>query len=113
MTNYFDLWLALLFFAGGYAAFGLYAAAGLSPVEELRRTVVATVLVSLLLTAAVFLSKAEGYSRGVFLTTGALLTALIPLNRALLRSRFSGKTWWGVPVVVLGLAPQRACCWTP
>src|SRR5439155_141316 len=102
MSNYFDLWLALLFFAGGYACFGLYAATGLGPVEELRRTVIATVIVSLLLTAGVFLSKSEGYSRGAFLTSGALLCVLIPLNRALLRSRFSAKPWWGVPVLVLG-----------
>jgi Undecaprenyl-phosphate galactose phosphotransferase, WbaP/exopolysaccharide biosynthesis polyprenyl glycosylphosphotransferase len=102
MDNYFDLWLAVLVFAGGYAFFGLYAAAGLSPVEELRRTVVATVLVSLLLTAAVFLSKSEGYSRGAFLTSGALLSILIPLNRAFLRARFSSQSWWGVPVLVLG-----------
>ena len=102
MENYFAPWLALLFFVGGYASFGLYAASGLSPVEELRRTVIATSLVSLLLTAAVFLSKNDRYSRGAFLTCGALLSVLIPLTRAVLRSRLSSKPWWGVPVLVLG-----------
>jgi Undecaprenyl-phosphate galactose phosphotransferase WbaP len=102
MANYFDLWLALLFFVGGYASFGLYRAAGFSPVEELRRTVVATALASLLLTAAVFLSKSDRYSRGALLTSGAILSVFVPLNRSLLRSRFSTRPWWGVPVLVLG-----------
>lgn len=102
MDNYFAPWLALIVFLGGYAFFGLYAASGLSPVEELRRTVIATSLASLLLTAAVFLAKSKGYSRGAFLTSGALLSALIPLTRAVLRSRLSKKHWWGVPVLILG-----------
>ena len=110
MGNYFAPWLALAVFLGGYASFGLYAPAGLGPVEELRRTVTATALFSLLLTAAVFLSKSDVYSRGAFLTCGALLTALIPLVRSIVRARLSTKPWWGVPVVILGAGETGGSC---
>src|SRR5258708_44242 len=62
--NEFDLWMSLTLFLLVYAAFGLYSASGLGAVEELRRIVLGAALVSLVLTAAAFLSKAGGvYSR--------------------------------------------------
>src|SRR5207245_8808614 len=72
-------------------------------VEELRRIVLGAALVSLVLTAAAFLSKAGGgYSRGVFLSSGLLVALLAPLHRAALRRLFARKPWWGVPVLILG-----------
>src|SRR5437867_2136549 len=64
IDNEFDLWMSLWLFLLVYAAFGLYSASGLGAVEELRRIVLGAALVSLVLTAAAFLSKAGGvYSR--------------------------------------------------
>jgi Undecaprenyl-phosphate galactose phosphotransferase WbaP len=101
--NEFDLWMSLGLFLLVYAAFGLYSASGPGAVEELRRIVLGAALVSLVLTAAAFLSKAEGvYSRGVFLCSGLLVALLAPLHRAALRWLFAGKPWWGVPVLILG-----------
>src|SRR5712671_6644927 len=86
-----------------YASIGLYSASGLGAVEELRRIVLGAALVSLVLTAAAFLSKAGGgYSRGVFLCSGILMALLAPLHRAAMRRCFADKAWWGVPVVILG-----------
>src|SRR5947207_15112102 len=69
--NEFDLWMSIGLFLLIYAAFGLYSAPGLAPAEELRRIVLGAALVSLVLTAAAFLSKAGGvYSRGVLLSSG-------------------------------------------
>src|SRR4051812_19724753 len=55
-SNEFVLGMSLGLFLLIYAAFGLYAASGLGPVEELRRIVLGAALVSLVLTAAAFLS---------------------------------------------------------
>jgi Undecaprenyl-phosphate galactose phosphotransferase WbaP len=101
--NEFDLWMSLGLFLLVYAGFGLYSAARLGAVEELRRIVLGAALVSLVLTAAAFLSKTEGvYSRGVFLCSGILVAVLAPLQRACIRRFFAAKGWWGVPVVILG-----------
>jgi Undecaprenyl-phosphate galactose phosphotransferase WbaP len=102
-ANQFHPAASAALFLSAYLASGLYAAAGLGPVEELRRIVLATVLVSLLLTAAVFLAKASGqYSRGAFLAAGALVLLFVPLARAALRRACAHRPWWGVPVLVLG-----------
>jgi Undecaprenyl-phosphate galactose phosphotransferase WbaP len=86
-----------------YACAGLYPGAGLSPVEELRRIVLATTAVCLISTGAIFLSK-EGalYSRGVFITSWLVSILLVPLQRAVLRGVLAKRKWWGVPVLVLG-----------
>ena len=86
-----------------YACAGLYPGAGLSPVEELRRIVLATTAVCLVSTAAIFLAKDVGlYSRGVFLTSWLVSLVLVPLQRALVRGALARRKWWGVPVLVLG-----------
>ena len=96
LAQYFDLGLSLTLFLMLYQAFGLYAPAGTGPVEELRRIVLATALVSLLLTAAVFLIKqGDIYSRGAFLLSGALIAVFVPVARAALRSACAAKPWWG------------------
>ena len=103
IDNEFDLWMSLWLFLLVYAAFGLYSASGLGAVEELRRIVLGAALFSLVLTAAAFLSKAGGvYSRGVFLCSGLLVALLSPLHRAALRRLVADKSWWGVPVLILG-----------
>lgn len=96
-----------------YLWLGLYPAAGLSPVEELRRTVLGVSLVYLLASALLFLTKdAASTSRGIFLTSWLASVFLVPLARALTRSCCSRKDWWGVPVLVLGpeAAAQRIAC---
>lgn len=102
-SNQFHPLTSAALFLIAYLASGLYTPAGLGPIEELRRIVLATTLVSLLLTAALFLAKAAGnYSRGVFLASGALVLLLAPLSRAALRRACARLPWWGVPVLVFG-----------
>lgn len=99
----FGIWLIAGFFPLAFASFGLYGARGLSSVEELRRTVLASSIVSLGLTTASFLSKdSAGYSRGLFLSSFVLVCILVPLSRAALRHFCASKPWWGVPILILG-----------
>ena len=99
----FGIWLTAALFPMAFASFGLYGAKGFSSVEELRRIVLASVIVSLGLTTASFLSHdSAGYSRGLFVSSFFLVSLLVPLARAALRHFCAARDWWGVPVLILG-----------
>jgi Undecaprenyl-phosphate galactose phosphotransferase WbaP len=100
--NLFQFWPSLLLYLIVYAFQGLYSAAGLSPVEELRRAVRSTALVGLVLASVSFFSKDADQSRGILIISSILMAVLIPSVRALVRDQFSARSWWGVPVLVLG-----------
>lgn len=109
MANYFHLGGTMALFLLGYLAMGLYNPAGIGPVEELRRSAIATALVSLTLTASAFFGKeVDTYSRGALLCTAALAAIAIPSLRAALRAFFASLHWWGVPVAILGSGPSAA-----
>jgi Undecaprenyl-phosphate galactose phosphotransferase WbaP len=100
---FYQLWPALAFSLPVYACMGLYPAAGVSPAEELRRLTMGTTAVCLISTAAIFFSKdSELYSRGVLLVAWIAAVVLVPLGRASARRMFARRSWWGVPVLVLG-----------
>lgn len=103
LHNFLGFWESLGLFAVTYAALGLYAGGGLGPVEELRRTVLGTIFVCLMLTASLFfLQRAGPYSRALVAVSGFATALMVPLGRALARHLFARRSWWGVPVVVLG-----------
>lgn len=100
---YWQLWPVLGLFILSYATFGLYPGVAISPVDELRWISVSTTLIYLVLGSAIFLFReGEIYSRGAFLLAWALSLFLVHLSRALVRSLFASKRWWGYPVIVLG-----------
>jgi Undecaprenyl-phosphate galactose phosphotransferase WbaP len=101
--NHFQLWFSLLLYLIVYALQGMYSAAGLSPVEELRRAVKGTAFVALVLASSSFVSKDAGaYSRGLLIISSLLMAFLIPWGRSLVRDQFASRPWWGVPVLILG-----------
>jgi Undecaprenyl-phosphate galactose phosphotransferase WbaP len=103
---YFDFGLTAALFLVVFAWFGLYAPAGLGPVEELRRSLAGSSLVAMTLLAAAFLAKESGsYSRGLFVVSGTLAAAMIPATRAILKEACGRRPWWGVPVLILGAGP--------
>jgi len=90
--------VSLALFVLAYGVLGLYSA-GLSAVEELRRVVLGTVLVSTLLAV-------RGGSDATSLILSGLLTAVaVPFVRSITRNVFASRAWWGVPVIVLGAGP--------
>jgi Undecaprenyl-phosphate galactose phosphotransferase WbaP len=99
----FGIWLTAALFPLAYAAFGLYAPKGFGAVEELRRVVLASGLVSLVLTTTSFLIRDfTGYSRGLFISSFLLVVILVPLSRGILKHFCASQPWWGVPVLILG-----------
>ncbi len=103
LPNFLGYWQSLVLFAVTYAALGLYSGGLFGAVEELRRVVAGTTIVCLVLTASVFFLQHTGpYSRGLVILSGCLTAAAVPLVRALVRSLFATRRWWGTPVIVLG-----------
>ena len=100
--SYLSLWPALAVFVAAYAMLGLYPGVGLSPVEELRRTVLGTTMVYLVGSACIVLLRNTDFSRGVLLAGWAFSVTLVPLLRATLKSCCAARQWWGMPVLVLG-----------
>ncbi len=102
-SNFLGFWESLGLFVFAYAALGLYTGGGVGSIEELRRTVLCTGFVCLLLTASLFfLQNTRPYSRGLLILSGSLTAAAVPLIRAAVRTLFAKRRWWGVPVFVLG-----------
>lgn len=105
LTPYWRLSNVLIFFAAGYALFGLYPGIASNPVREMRQITAATTLVFVLLGSLLFLMKqAPNYSRLVFLFGWLIALVLVPLTRITLRAAFSEDSWWGYPVAVFGSA---------
>ena len=99
---YLQLWPAAFVFLAAYAMLGLYPGVGLSPVEELRRLVIGTSMVYLVGSALIVVAREAGFSRGVFLGGWALSLLFVPVFRSGLRHFCAARSWWGVPVLVLG-----------
>lgn len=86
-----------------FAFSGLYPGIGLTAVQHIRRCWGSISLVYLLLTAAMFVTKSSvADSRGAFLVSWAFSLVLAPMGRWFCSSLLSGRSWWGVPVLVIG-----------
>lgn len=103
------LWPLAIFVPFAFWFLGLYPAAGISPVDELRRI---TMSLSLLYVstalAVIMLSRLESASRGILVSIGLATLLLVPLARALARQCFASRRWWGVPAVVFGAGKTTA-----
>lgn len=91
--------LALL--PAAFGAAGLYPAAGLGPVAELRR-LTSSSLVVLGIAAVVLGLTRTAIPPLAMLGAGAAALAFVPLARAVVRGTLGQRAWWGVPAAVLG-----------
>jgi Undecaprenyl-phosphate galactose phosphotransferase WbaP len=100
---YQNLWPALALFLVIFALENLYPGVGIGPVEMLRKLVRGSSIVYLMLTTGLFLAKgADLQSRGAFFTSWLLSILMLPLCRAVIHHYVARKSWFGVPVVILG-----------
>lgn len=103
LSLYWSLAPCLGLFLASNALLGLYSGVLFSPPEELKKLSQSTSVIFLALAGIIFLSRqGELYSRGIFLM--AWIGALIwpPLFRAFVRRVAHGRSWWGLPVIILG-----------
>lgn len=100
---YGQLWPILGVFILAYGLSGLYPGVCVSPADELRRVVLSTSFIYLVLGSGIFLVRqGETYSRSVFLLAWGLSLLLVLLGRWLVRHLFARCDWWGYPVLILG-----------
>jgi Undecaprenyl-phosphate galactose phosphotransferase WbaP len=103
LSSYVRLFPTAGLFIVAFHIKGLYPGLLLHPAEEMRRVVYCIASVFVVIGAATFFWRnAEAYSRSVFLMTWAAGAPIVLLTRHFARKIFAGRSWWGVPAVVLG-----------
>jgi len=96
-------WPFLLLFIAVYVGAGLYRVVGMNPVQELRRSVLATSLAFLIFTGSTFLLQdARWFPRRISLLTWLLISIALPPARAAIRKICGPRLWFGRGVVILG-----------
>jgi Undecaprenyl-phosphate galactose phosphotransferase WbaP len=96
--------LAILLIA--FWAEGLYPGVLRHPAEEMRRVYLSISVVFLGMASTTCLWRnAESYLRSILFLAWVAAPPVVLLARYLLRRSLAGKSWWGVPAVVLGSGP--------
>ncbi|SKA63736.1 undecaprenyl-phosphate galactose phosphotransferase WbaP [Desulfobaculum bizertense] len=107
LAFYAQLWPLAFLFIGAFAVSGLYPGVLLARHLELKRQILSAVLVFFTLFSMLFFTRtSESFSRLALLGGLMLSCVLLPLFREIVRSRFGGCSWWGIPAVVVG--PKKA-----
>lgn len=86
-----------------FVAARLYPGVSENPVDELRRSVRATMLAFLSLWSATYFFHDLSQSRLTFLLACFLTIFFVPSFRASVRKAFAKQPWWGCPVAILGM----------
>ncbi len=82
---------------------GLYPGFGIDVIDELRNlTYSITIVFAVIAAMSFFVKGAWEYSRLVFLSSWIISLPLVPIGRSLIRKICSSKSWWGIPVIVIG-----------
>lgn len=104
LNKYLDIFpLILLLFPAIFYLRGLYPGFGIDVIEELRiLTYSITFVFAILATLSFLVKDAWEYSRIAFILSWGIAVLTVPMGRALVRKMFSHKSWWGVPVIIIG-----------
>ena len=94
--------VVMALFLGSFAVYHLYDPLALGPAEELRRTSMIITFVYAAVGAGTYFVQANELSKLVFVGGWLVSVFLVPVGRAMVRSLFAHKDWWGQPVVILG-----------
>jgi len=101
--EYLRLWPMIGIFLFAFALAGLYPGVPMNPINELRSVFTAITVVFLIFGVFIFLSRSDTiWSRGIFLAACPISAVTVVLFRSGLRHSCAKKSWWGVPVVLLG-----------
>lgn len=100
---YLNVLLVIPVFCIVFAVRGLYPSFGKDVVEELRTlTIGITLVYAILAVVSFFIKDFMDYSRLAFGLSWVFSLAALPLGRAIVKEIFSKRSWWGVPVVIVG-----------
>jgi Undecaprenyl-phosphate galactose phosphotransferase WbaP len=91
---------------GVFGCTSQYPGIGLTAVEHMRRICRGISAVYLLFLLAMFLTKGSwANSRGALLLAWALSMALVSCGRGIAMHAMARRSWWGVPVLIIGAGP--------
>jgi Undecaprenyl-phosphate galactose phosphotransferase WbaP len=95
--------LLICLFPISYLIRGLYPGFGMDVIEELRNLSYSTTAVYAILATISFLVKdAWDYSRLAFVLSWIISLVLVPMGRNFVKTRLAHKSWWGIPVMIIG-----------
>lgn len=90
-------------FALAFAIRGLYPGYGIDAIDELRETTFMTSVMFGIIASVTFIFKGGNeYSRYVFIISWLSSLVSIFTFRSFVRSYFSKKSWWGLPLMIIG-----------
>jgi Undecaprenyl-phosphate galactose phosphotransferase WbaP len=104
----FDLYLKILpvivpLFLLAFYMRGLYPGFGVDAIEEVRNIFYTnSIIYGLMAGFTFFVNDFWDFSRLSFLLSWAITFAMIPLGRSVIKKIFCEKSWWGIPVVIIG-----------
>lgn len=103
-SSYFGVMaFASLLFPFAFFLRGLYPGFGIDAIEELKTITYSITIVFTVLATLSFMIKEVGeYSRFIFALTWILSLVFVPLTRSFVKKTLSKKSWWGVPVLIIG-----------
>ncbi|MBG0784484.1 MAG: undecaprenyl-phosphate galactose phosphotransferase WbaP [Anaerolineaceae bacterium] len=82
---------------------GLYPGFGLAAVREMQKILYVVSLSSIFLGVVLFMQQlALAYSRSIFIFTWFFSALLMLLGRFALRNLLSKRSWWGIPMALIG-----------
>lgn len=82
---------------------GLYPGFGVDAIEEVRNIFYTnSIIFGLMAGFTFFINDFWDFSRLSFLLSWLITFAMIPLGRSLIRKLFCEKSWWGIPVIIIG-----------
>ena len=104
----FDLYIKILpvivpLFLLAFYMRGLYPGFGVDAIEEVRNIFYTnSIIFGLMAGFTFFINDFWDFSRLSFLLSWLITFAMIPLGRSLIRKLFCEKSWWGIPVIIIG-----------
>jgi Undecaprenyl-phosphate galactose phosphotransferase WbaP len=97
------LCLSLPFFPIAYALRGLYPGFGIDIIEELRSITYSTTIAFIIFLLLSYLAEGiDSQFRITVLASFFVALATVPVGRSVVRKLVSNRSWWGIPVVVIG-----------
>jgi Undecaprenyl-phosphate galactose phosphotransferase WbaP len=97
------MYLAVILSVATFAFHDLYPGIGLNAVQQMRRICRSISFAYLILAGSMVLTKdLWANSRGGFFLSWILALALAPMGRWLANALLGSRTWWGIPVIILG-----------
>ncbi len=94
--------LVLPLFTISFYLKGLYPGFGIDVIDELRSVTYSISVVYALLAGLTFLVKDGEFSRFMFIMSWGASLFILPFGRSIIRKFLACKSWWGIPVIIIG-----------